>query len=102
ILPTMNVQPTVVTQPQTVVVVQPKTNHWQTDLCDCFSDCGVCKDPSVGIASLWGVSPLVLSAKSREISEEGNKWRYSRRLHPKLLWTSTFVLFSIRILRSKK
>ncbi|XP_058049221.1 placenta-specific gene 8 protein-like [Ahaetulla prasina] len=37
----MSVQPKVVTQPQ-VVAAQPKTNNWQTDLCDCFSDCGVC------------------------------------------------------------
>uniref|UniRef100_A0A8C6VLW0 Uncharacterized protein n=1 Tax=Naja naja TaxID=35670 RepID=A0A8C6VLW0_NAJNA len=37
----MDVQPKVVTQPQ-VTAAQPKTNNWQTDLCDCFSDCGVC------------------------------------------------------------
>ncbi|ETE59359.1 Placenta-specific gene 8 protein, partial [Ophiophagus hannah] len=34
-------KPKVVTQPQ-VAAAQPKTNNWQTDLCDCFSDCGVC------------------------------------------------------------
>ncbi|KAM6440238.1 placenta-specific gene 8 protein [Liasis olivaceus] len=37
----MNVQPVVVTQPQ-VMVVQPQRNYWQTGLCDCCSDCGVC------------------------------------------------------------
>uniref|UniRef100_A0A8C5RSK0 Placenta-specific gene 8 protein n=1 Tax=Laticauda laticaudata TaxID=8630 RepID=A0A8C5RSK0_LATLA len=37
----MDVQPKVVTQPQ-VVAIQPKRNNWQTDLCDCFSDCEVC------------------------------------------------------------
>ncbi|XP_039206776.1 placenta-specific gene 8 protein-like [Crotalus tigris] len=42
ILPTMNVQPMVVTQPQTVMVVQPQANHWQTDLCDCCSECDIC------------------------------------------------------------
>ncbi|XP_066488813.1 placenta-specific gene 8 protein [Tiliqua scincoides] len=31
----------IMTQPQ-VVVVQPQIRQWQTDLCDCFSDCGVC------------------------------------------------------------
>ncbi|KAL7982137.1 hypothetical protein Chor_001194, partial [Crotalus horridus] len=41
ILPIMNVQPMVVTQPQTVVVVQPQANHWQTDLCDCCSECDI-------------------------------------------------------------
>ncbi|XP_058049220.1 placenta-specific gene 8 protein-like [Ahaetulla prasina] len=38
----MNVQPMVVTQPQMVVTVQPNRNYWQTNLCDCFSDCEVC------------------------------------------------------------
>uniref|UniRef100_A0A8C5S340 Placenta-specific gene 8 protein n=1 Tax=Laticauda laticaudata TaxID=8630 RepID=A0A8C5S340_LATLA len=36
----MNVQPVVVTQPQMRVTVQ--TNNWQTGLCDCCSDHGVC------------------------------------------------------------
>uniref|UniRef100_A0A8C6VJV0 Placenta-specific gene 8 protein-like n=1 Tax=Naja naja TaxID=35670 RepID=A0A8C6VJV0_NAJNA len=38
----MDYQPMVVTQPQVVVAVQPNRNYWQTDLCDCCSDCGVC------------------------------------------------------------
>uniref|UniRef100_A0A8D0C3B8 Placenta-specific gene 8 protein n=1 Tax=Salvator merianae TaxID=96440 RepID=A0A8D0C3B8_SALMN len=37
----MNPQGVVMQQPQ-VVVVQPEKSHWQTGLCDCFSDCGVC------------------------------------------------------------
>uniref|UniRef100_A0A8C6VLL2 Placenta-specific gene 8 protein n=1 Tax=Naja naja TaxID=35670 RepID=A0A8C6VLL2_NAJNA len=38
----MDYQTAVVTQPQVVVTMQPNTNYWQTDLCDCFSDIGVC------------------------------------------------------------
>lgn len=34
-------QMVVVTQPQ-VVVVNSQMNQWQTDLCDCCADCGVC------------------------------------------------------------
>ncbi|KAG8134342.1 hypothetical protein E2320_007474 [Naja naja] len=37
----MDYQTAVVTQPQVVVTMQPNTNYWQTDLCDCFSDIGV-------------------------------------------------------------
>ncbi|XP_072858127.2 placenta-specific gene 8 protein isoform X1 [Pogona vitticeps] len=37
----MNPQQVIVTQPQ-VVVVQRQQSQWQTDICDCFSDCGVC------------------------------------------------------------
>lgn len=37
------------TQGPTVIVTQPgfvrapQNSNWQTGLCDCFSDCGVCK-----------------------------------------------------------
>ncbi|XP_062991241.1 placenta-specific gene 8 protein-like [Elgaria multicarinata webbii] len=31
----------IISQPQ-VVVVQQQSPQWQTDLLDCFSDCGVC------------------------------------------------------------
>ncbi|XP_060635288.2 placenta-specific gene 8 protein-like [Anolis sagrei] len=33
--------PVIMSQPQ-VVVVQQQSPQWQTDLLDCFSDCGVC------------------------------------------------------------
>ncbi|XP_066488766.1 placenta-specific gene 8 protein-like [Tiliqua scincoides] len=33
--------PVIVSQPQ-VVVLQSQNGQWQSDLCDCFSDCGVC------------------------------------------------------------
>ncbi|XP_053108657.1 placenta-specific gene 8 protein isoform X1 [Hemicordylus capensis] len=35
-------QPVIVTTQPQVVVVQPQNNHWQTGLCDCCADCGVC------------------------------------------------------------
>ncbi|XP_034287000.1 placenta-specific gene 8 protein-like [Pantherophis guttatus] len=38
----MSVQPMIVTQQPMVVTVQSNRNYWQTNLCDCFSDCGVC------------------------------------------------------------
>uniref|UniRef100_A0A670Z9A1 Placenta associated 8 n=1 Tax=Pseudonaja textilis TaxID=8673 RepID=A0A670Z9A1_PSETE len=38
----MDYQPMVVTQPQVVLTVQSNRTYWQTDLCDCCSDCGVC------------------------------------------------------------
>ncbi|KAL8206375.1 UNVERIFIED_CONTAM: Placenta-specific protein 8 protein [Gekko kuhli] len=34
--------PVVVTQQPVVVVAQPQNGEWQTDLCDCCSDVGVC------------------------------------------------------------
>ncbi|XP_003221268.1 placenta-specific gene 8 protein [Anolis carolinensis] len=33
--------PVIMSQPQ-VVVVQQQSPQWQTDLLDCFSDCGIC------------------------------------------------------------
>ncbi|XP_070804762.1 placenta-specific gene 8 protein-like [Pituophis catenifer annectens] len=38
----MEAQPMVVTQPPVLVTVQPSRNYWQTGICDCFNDCGVC------------------------------------------------------------
>ncbi|XP_061439149.1 placenta-specific gene 8 protein-like [Rhineura floridana] len=37
----MNTQQ-VITQQPVAVIVQPQRGQWQTGLCDCCSDCGVC------------------------------------------------------------
>lgn len=38
----LKMNPVITSQPQ-VVVIQQQNAEWQTDICDCFSDCGVCK-----------------------------------------------------------